>query len=318
MRSHRSRFPLFTPTARRLLAAVVGVVAVAVAGCSEKSADMLSGLNTVATAGGTADIPIDVGTSARHYVLHVPEAGADSTAGRPLILVLHGSSQSGETIRQLSGMDSVADADGVIVAYPDGVGGDNSDWNAGDCCGYPQAHNVDDIAFLRAVIANISSRSHVNRARVYVAGFSDGARMAYRVACEMSTEVAAVAAVSGSLETADCAPARAVPVIAFHGTADESVPYDDSAHTDIPTSLPKNAYTLPPAVQFWLGADRCRGMTSQVYVTHVVRTTGWGCSADVTFYSIAGGTHEWPDTDRGSAVSASPIIARFFLAHALK
>src|SRR5207248_5697071 len=111
-----------------------------------------------------------------------------------------------------------------LVAYPQGTGSP-SDWNAGSCCGDPVNAGTDDIAFIKAVIADISTRLRVDKKRIYVAGFSDGARMAYRVACEMSTQIAAVAAASGSLVTSNCNPTPLMRLIAFNGTADPSVSY---------------------------------------------------------------------------------------------
>ena len=221
-------------------------------------------------------------------------------------------------------MDSLAEARHFLVAYPDGTGGRfglNTDWNAGECCGNAQRDGVDDVGFLRALIADVSARWPVDRRRVYVAGFSDGARMAYRAACEMAGEVAAVAAVSGSLVAAHCAPRWPIPVIAFHGTSDEEVPFADTAYTAAREPV-HGASGLPPTTQFWMATNHCRGIVVHHVAPRVVETEGTGCVTDVVLYAIEGGPHGWPvapsardAAGTGYVISASPIIAQFFLRH---
>ena len=113
------------------------------------------------------------------------------------------------------------------------------------------SRDVDDIGFLRAVIDELTRRLPIDTTRIYVVGFSDGGRMAYRAACELSSQIAAVGVVSGSVEDPDCHPAVPVSLIAFHGTADREVPYDDSL-TSVrwPQSIPA-ASSAPPSVRFW-------------------------------------------------------------------
>jgi polyhydroxybutyrate depolymerase len=299
----------------------------AVLGCVSLAPDIARDGSLVA--GQTSARHVRVGDGSRDYLLRVPTHPPRDALGRaqsfPLIIVLHGSRGRGEVIRAQSGMDSVAEARRFLVAYPDGTGGRfglNTDWNAGECCGNAQHDSVDDIGFLRALIADVSTRLPVDTRRVYVAGFSDGARLAYRAACEMAGELAAVASVSGSLAYAHCTPARPIPVIAFHGTADEEVPFADTAFTP-PSRIIPAAVQLPPAVQFWMAADGCKDVATHHDAALVVQSTGTRCAADVTFYSIAGAPHGWPvapppgSEGTGYVVSASPIIAQFFLRHRL-
>jgi polyhydroxybutyrate depolymerase len=294
--------------------------------CAPLSADIVSDGSLVP--GYTSAQHVRMGDWTRDYLLHVPRQPAFSLMGLrrryPLLIVLHGSGARGETIRNQSGMDSVAESRHFLAAYPDGSGemfGLATDWNAGQCCGGPHFDHVDDIAFLRAIIADVSARLPVDRRRIYIAGFSDGARMAYRAACDMSTEITAVAAVAGSLVDNRCHPSRPVPLIAFHGTADSEVPFDDSAYTAPTRPVPRDAASLPATVRFWLAADECQKTGVARISPHVVRTSGVGCAADVAFYAISGAGHSWPatakDSDDGEPdeISASPVIADFLLRH---
>ncbi|MDQ6736817.1 MAG: hypothetical protein M3Z30_03840 [Gemmatimonadota bacterium] len=268
--------------------------------------------------GATVEVPIQVSGAQRRYIVHVPPLTSRqlSTQPHPLLLVLHGSGQDGASIMSESGMDSLADANHFLLVYPDATGGAAADWNAGDCCGQAHSQNVDDVGFLQAIIANIGSQYPVDRHRVYFAGFSDGARMAYSAACKLGTTVAAVAAVAGSLSQSGCQPGRAIPVIAFHGVNDESISYTDSSHT-APIRVVKSALQLPPTILFWLANNGCASVTTTVYSQKgpILLTQGAHCLKDVAFYTITNGTHTWPSPSRGLAVDASPLIASFLLAH---
>ncbi|MGI8545833.1 MAG: alpha/beta hydrolase family esterase [Gemmatimonadaceae bacterium] len=278
---------------------------------------------------GTAAYQVDVGDLTRTYLLRVPHTrpgGFRRIFGFPLVIILHGSGATGETVEAMSRMDSMAEARRFVVAYPDattGAFGLRSDWNAGQCCGIAARNNVDDVAFIRSLIDSVAARIRVDRNRIYVAGFSDGARMTYRAACELSAEIAAIAVVSGSLTDAHCVPQRPVPLIAFHGTADDEVAFDDSAYTAPPAAPLTSAANLPPAIRFWSAVNQCKGVTRTRQAPHVTEAQFDGCAADVMFYTIEGGLHAWPggaaDGDNGAEptgeIFASREAIRFFFHH---
>lgn len=270
----------------------------------------------------------------REYVIHLPPRGGGSAAASatpmPLLVLLHGSGSSGHSFEKEAGMDSVADRHGLVVAYPDGVRRvltrSPSDWNAGACCGLAQQHNVDDVGFLRALIADVSRNVAIDRSRVYVAGFSDGGRMAYRAGCELSDVVAAVAVVSGSLELPGCRPARAVPLLAIHGTVDPEVAIDEPVPGDsvMLAATHPLARLVSPSVRRWGMLTGCTGRGSAVLPgdTRVTVHTLTGCgNAEVVFLQVAGLAHGWPAPDPaatpGSAtehqLSASHAIVEFLL-----
>ncbi|MEO8561485.1 MAG: PHB depolymerase family esterase [bacterium] len=281
---------------------------------------------------GTAQLEMRVDGVARSYLLHVPPR-RPRRFGRaepyPLLIVLHGSGASGQTVRQMSHLDSLADVAGAIVAYPDATRnwlGLQSGWNAGACCGAAARNQVNDIGFLRALVAHVETGLPIDRRRVYVAGFSDGARMAYRAGCELSTEIAAIAVVAGSLVAPSCSPVRPVPLIAFHGTADDQVDFGDGSLSVSGRPAVAVAVPIPPAVQFWASTNDCQRASVTTPSPSVVRTTYAGCAAEVVFYAIRDGGHAWPggdaDGDDGDPptreMSASTEIMRFFLRHSLR
>jgi polyhydroxybutyrate depolymerase len=281
--------------------------------------------------GGTAEREVVVGGDTRSYVLHLPSVvrrnRIGATVAYPLVLVLHGSGADGSTVETQSDMDHLADSARFIVAYPNGATmlfGIGSDWNAGKCCGNAVRSNVDDLAFLRATIDDVARHVPVDRRRIYVAGFSDGGRMAYHVACDAASLVAAIGVVAGSVVDDSCVPSRAVPVIVFHGTADNEVPF--SAAPDASTPTPLLQASAPPSVRFWATTNRCQQPTTRLESPHVTRVQFASCAADVVFYNIDGGGHAWPggrrDGNDGAEptpeLNASAAMIRFFFRHPMR
>jgi polyhydroxybutyrate depolymerase len=277
---------------------------------------------------GTAEHAVQAAGLARTFILHVPTRRPrrfGRAVAYPLLIVLHGSGADGETVRRMSKMDTLADSNRFLVAYPNGTTGRlgfSSDWNAGECCGSAESRNVDDVAFIRALIESVATRMPVDRDRIYVAGFSDGGRMTYRVACEMSAQIAAVAVVSGSLADAHCVPSRPVPVIAFHGTSDKDVPFADTSYSTSAGPPVAAAGALPPSIRFWAAANGCKTLSLRRRAPHVTQASFARCNADVTFFTIEDGTHAWPGgssdgQEPTTEVSASAEAVQFFFRHPL-
>jgi polyhydroxybutyrate depolymerase len=313
MTRHR---PFWCPPARVVLAG-----ALVLGACSS---DGVTG-GTGSWKPGTDVHRIVVGPLTRNYLLHVPARRPITTGGvvgpYSLVIVLHGSSGSGEDIRQTTQMDPLSETGRFLVAYPNGVQGAGglypSDWNAGLCCGAAGRENIDDVGFISAMIAEVGKKLALDKRRIYVVGFSDGGRMAHHLACKLSPTIAAIGVVSGSLKDDRCAPSAAVPVIAIHGTSDSQVPYDDPALTAPSKPLTAVAATLPPSVQFWLAANGCGGGAVSRTSRDVVRTSFASCAgAEVIFYSIEGGSHAWPGAGGSqppmSELQASSVIYQFF------
>lgn len=92
-------------------------------------------------------------------------------------------------------------------------------------CGWASCH--DDVGFLESLVARFTSEFMIDPDRVYVTGFSNGALMANRIACEASELFAGAALIAGRVEPGfECAPEVAVPLLQINGGADETVPYD--------------------------------------------------------------------------------------------
>ncbi|MDR6200190.1 polyhydroxybutyrate depolymerase [Microbacterium sp. SORGH_AS428] len=152
--------------------------------------------------------------------------------GQALILVFHGSRQSGEIHRAFTGgaYDALTD-EGALVAYLDGYRGN---WNdARRESRFPaRLARIDDVAFTRAVIARLGETHGIDENRVYAIGYSNGGQMVMRLLHEEASPLAGGAVVAATLPEPDSfllpqdmpAP-HPVPVLLVHGTADPVVPY---------------------------------------------------------------------------------------------
>jgi polyhydroxybutyrate depolymerase len=253
----------------------------------------------------------------RTYLLHAP-SGHNASKKMPLVLVLHGATQSPESAERMSGMSKLADRDDFLVAYPSGTGRLSRvpTWNAGNCCGYALENKVDDVAFISALIDKLEREYPVDPKRVYVTGISNGAMMSYRLACELSDRIAAIAPVEGA-QNLDCRPSNRVSVIVFHGTADRLVPYDGGS-TPFQLAGRRNDTPVDDTVAFWVKEDACAAAPRREESSEVHTTIYSGCKdgTGVALYAIQGGHHMWPGlVISGNDVPATDLMWAFFMEH---
>src|SRR5258706_5854499 len=262
----------------------------------------------------------------RSYMLHVPP-GMDGTQPTAVVLVFHGGGGDGEQVARSTAFSAQADRSGFLAVYPNGTGrlGDKLlTWNAGTCCAYAREHNVDDVGFVRAIIADLQSIADIDTKRIYATGMSNGAIMSYRLACEASDLIAAIGPVSGTQNIAPCEPKEPVSVIHFHGTSDQHVPYaggvGDASLTDVDFA------SVQDSLRFWLDYDRCPSTPRNDDFADVQHSAYTGCAqgSAVELYTIVGGAHAWPGSSGPgrvggdqptTSISATQLIWEFFAAH---
>lgn len=259
----------------------------------------------------------------RSYVLDVPPL--HRTAPLPLVFVFHGGGGNAQSIRQQTHMSDLASSKRFIAVYPNGTGRFDDrmlTWNTGSCCGYAHRANVDDVAFIRALLDSLERAYPIDHRRVYAAGLSNGGMMAYLMGCALSDRFAAIAPVSGELAM-PCAPSRPVSVLIIHGTADEHLPYNGGVG---PEALDKHQVKpVRYALESWLQFDRCTATPRTDSAGVLVHRVYAPCadSTAVELYTIVGGEHAWPGSARTSrlldapsaAMNATSVVWRFFAAH---
>lgn len=274
--------------------------------------------------GATSVRVVRSGIMDRCYWIHVPP-GYSPDQPVPLVISLHGFAERAPIQQWLSQWDTTADAETFIMVYPEGLKMPVR-WNIAPD---EEAKATDDVHFMRDLIAEVSNLASIDARRIYVNGMSNGGAMTGRVACEMGDIVAAVGMVAAlPLDPPrGCDPARPIPIIAFHGTADTIVRYDGGT-----TSLPgANPVTYPPVAAWiagWAQRNGCRPdpetLPKVADDVSGVRYVGCEDDVEVLFYTIVDGGHTWPGGSpidvvgrTATSISANQMMWEFFSRYTL-
>ncbi|HXX61778.1 MAG TPA: PHB depolymerase family esterase [Candidatus Sulfotelmatobacter sp.] len=279
--------------------------------------------------GSTAASTIPVGSSAgtlasggrtRTYRIYRP-ASLIAGSPAPLVVFLHGGFGDGAQAEGAYGWDAAADGGRFVVVYPDGI---SKAWNGGTCCGVPEQEGVDDVGFIRDLVAAVEAGLPIDPARVYATGISNGGIMAYRLACE--TDLFAAVGPDSATQLVPCAGATPTSVIAIHGLADTRVPYAGGmgsgvGHVDGPA--------VPAVLAGWRAIDDCTAPSTTT--AGAVTTSLAACSRGraVELITVAGAGHQWPGGKRmdpvvaavlgldqpSTALDATSVIWAFFAVH---
>ena len=263
----------------------------------------------------TINSTIQSGGLTRDYRLYVP-AIYTGTTSVPLVLNLHGYTSNNLQQEFYGDFRPIADTANFLVVHPNGTMDPNGNrfWNT-----FNGGSAVDDVAFLSALIDTLQATYNIDPNRIYSTGMSNGGFMSYTLACELNDRIAAIASVTGSMTAANlaaCQPARPVPVMEIHGTADNIVPYN-GANTlvSIPTLVAAwvafNHANPTPVVTPVPNTSTTDGATAEHYLYG-----GGDNGSTVEHYKIIGGGHTWPGAFpvgvTNQDFSASREIWRFF------
>jgi len=250
----------------------------------------------------------------RTFITRLP---ADySTANEyPLVLNLHGRTSSAAEQQILTQFDGVADSEGFVVVYPDGI--DNTWTTIGNS----------DSDFLSNLVDTIRANYSINNC-LFVTGFSRGGFMTYKFANTTSHNVTAIAVGSGNMSNAlqnSSASAPQIPIMHFHGTDDNLVSYDgtfliSSVENTIQWWVDHNNCNTTPVFSNITNSNLTDGSTVEKYYYD-----GGASESEVTFFKVINGGHTWsgaiPIPVFGSTnqdINQSEIIGEFFSEHCSK
>ena len=253
----------------------------------------------------------------RYYLIQPshPEAEGESS----IILNLHGYGSNALAQMQYTGLNNYTNSkeNNFILIHPQGaplntaLTSSASHWNSG---AWTIGSTVDDVDFIDTIINLVSEKYNINVNRIYSTGMSNGGFMSYHLACNLSSKIAAIASVTGSMSKQtyeSCNPEHPTPVLQIHGTLDGTVPFDGNSAIGMEP--------IEKVMTYWQEYNSCN-IEPAISVTDFFELGSsvehWQYSnclngVQVELYKIGGMWHTWPQEDR-FGISASQTIWDFF------
>ena len=244
----------------------------------------------------------------RSFITYVPSI-YQSSQPTPLIFNLHGRTSTALEQMWYGDFRDIADTANFIIVHPQGLL-DNTGvthWNLGQS-------NIDDIGFLNSLYSHLVSNYNINLDQVYSTGMSNGGYMSYYLACNMNDKIAAIASVTGAMDSftlLNCNPNHPTPVMEIHGTADFNVPFNDIIN----------------GIEYWRDYNNCNLISDTTLmpdvnfgdvstVKHIVYNNGDN-GVTTELFKVLNGGHTWPGSNLSTGVTnydinASIEIWKFF------
>jgi poly(3-hydroxybutyrate) depolymerase len=251
-----------------------------------------------------ATASITIGGRQRTYVTVRP--ARPSRARLPVLVVLHGRTMSPAQTEEMTGFAPVVGP--AITVYPAGY---RDSWNAGACCGEAHAAGIDDVAFITGLVHHVlATEPDASPSHVYLAGYSNGGRMALRLACAAPDLFAGVAAVE-AVSVYSCPHPRPVSLLAVASRDDPLLAVDASQTERVINGF--HEPTVDGMVAGWRQVGAC-GDTPSTTVSGTLTERHWsGCRSHtrLAYALYGGGSHAWPSGD-AQTPSAEQVIWTFF------
>ena len=261
----------------------------------------------------------------RKYLLYVPSS-VELGKPAPLLLFFHGGGGNMQQAADAYGWRETADRFGFVVAFPNGYSrlprGNLATWNAGNCCGDARDKQVDDIGFVKALLADVKQRLVINPQQIFASGMSNGGMLSHRLACEMADTFAGIAAVAGTDNTKQCRPSRAIPILHIHALDDTHVLYQGGAGEDAfrDESKVTDFTSVAETIKRWRERNQLQSVDAQIQqLPGATIETYQNANARLRLITTESGGHSWPGSEpvRGkqpsNAIDANTQIWQFFL-----
>jgi polyhydroxybutyrate depolymerase len=265
-----------------------------------------------------------IGGFQRSYHIYVPKSYDADGAGAPLLFVFHGAGGTGVNMAAISDFNTLADSEGFVAVYPDGI---NRIWNDGRPPD-PAVGPVDDVGFVLVMIQTIEKNLHIDPKRIYATGYSAGGMFSYRLGCDLPDQFAAVASVASTFPeylSNNCNATPPMPLLVFQGTDDPIIPW---------IGYQGGYLSASATLVYWGDHNACQSTrafapqedTDPDDGTRILSAGRGDCAAnaDVQLYGVFLGGHTWPghpveaSFDLGITskdIDASQVIWDFFASH---
>ena len=231
----------------------------------------------------------------RQYILFNPK----KLRSAPLVIALHGGGGNPLQMEKV-GFNRLAMQNNFVVVYPKGI---DKHWNDGRK-DFAMASNTNDVEFISNIIDKLVQEGIANPQKIFVTGLSNGGMMTYRIGCELSNKIKAIAAVSANMPVdLKCKPSKLLPILIINGTADKIMPWNGG---EVGKSKGK-VISTKDTVDFWKRINNCSTYQDLVSLpdkypndkTNVIIHSWNKCSQKVVLYEVRGGGHGWPGRDSG-------------------
>lgn len=236
----------------------------------------------------------------RSCLVHIPKNYNPSNPS-PIVLIFHGAGTNAAMTVKFTGMNKKSDEEGFIAVYPNGTGtGPFLTWNAGVLQGDMASGKPDDVAFIVQLLEDLSMQINLDKKRIYATGISNGAMMCYKLASEIGSKIAAIAPVAGTMGLDEVHLKKPLPVIHFHGTEDNFVPFN-GPNSRTPKFM--KFKSAEDTALVWAKANncdlRCKEFDSNSLVDDGTKIknklyTNSSNGTEVHLVIIEGGGHTWP------------------------
>ena len=249
----------------------------------------------------------------RYYYIYKP-SNLNINKSIPLLFALHGYGSTAQRHFSYTNYEPISDTNNIVVIYPQGYpmrttfASSSSHWNSG---GWTVGSDVNDVGFIDTVIDLVSEKIAIDETRIYSSGMSNGGFMSYHLACKLSSKIAAVASVTGSMspETlSECKPSHPTPILQIHGLQDYTVPYSGLSYME----------SIPTVIDYWTEFNSCDSDPERVILDnfdagYVINIDEYkDCSNDVNVKLILHSSmgHTWPSVS-SLGISASAEVWNF-------
>lgn len=145
----------------------------------------------------------------RSFHYYVPK-GDNPSKPLPVLFCLHGAGGNGKG--QMKPFLKLATTHGFLLVGPDGI---HQRWNAGCEDEIEATGNANDVQFIQHLLETLADDYRIDRSRVYVYGFSNGAALAHRLAVEIPEVITAISAAGAAMATITAESMRPGPPVSI-------------------------------------------------------------------------------------------------------
>ena len=254
-------------------------------------------------AGSTFTCLIEHDNIIRQFYIYV---GSTYTSNSSILFSLHGYTSRGLWNMNYTGFQSIADQEGFIVIYPQGTllpSTGQTHWNVG---GWTTGSTTDDVGFINEIIEFIDDEYSIDQSRIYSTGMSNGGYMSYKLACDLSSKIAAVVSVTGSMtpETFDsCSPTHATSIAQIHGLQDSVVNYYGSLWSK----------PIEEVIDFWMSFNNCSETPETIEINGIngggIHNIYSNCDnqTSVELFLMTNMGHDWPNFDNHDIQASTTV-----------